>query len=68
MRRRFGLVVLFTAATAGLGAAWVKFPSAVAQAPTVTPKMQAPPEARSLSRAFSSVAKALRPSVVRVDV
>jgi serine protease Do len=34
----------------------------------VTPKMQAPNEARVLSAAFSSVARALRPSVVRIDV
>src|SRR4051812_3685197 len=34
----------------------------------VTPKMQAPSEARALSSAFSAVAKALRPSVVRIDV
>jgi len=34
----------------------------------VTPKMQAPNEARVLSNAFSAVAKALRPSVVRIDV
>src|SRR3954465_14720775 len=68
--RRYGLVVSFMAAVAGLGTAWVKFPGASAQTQpaAVTPKMQAPPEARSLSRAFSSVAKALRPSVVRIDV
>jgi serine protease Do len=41
---------------------------ALAQAAPVTPKMQAPPEAGSLSRAFSNVAKALRPSVVRIEV
>jgi serine protease Do len=34
----------------------------------VTPKMQPPTEARVLSSAFSSVARALRPSVVRIDV
>jgi serine protease Do len=34
----------------------------------VTPKMQAPAEARALSRAFAATARALRPSVVRVDV
>ena len=39
-----------------------------APATTVTPKMQAPPEARSLSNAFSRVAKAVGPSVVRLDV
>jgi serine protease Do len=34
----------------------------------VTPRTQAPNEARVLSSAFSAVAKALRPSVVRIDV
>src|SRR5581483_10945800 len=34
----------------------------------VTPKMQAPNEARVLSSAFSAVARALRPTVVRIDV
>lgn len=43
-------------------------PRALGQAPAVTPKTQAPPEARALSRAFANVAKALRPSVVRIDV
>jgi serine protease Do len=35
---------------------------------TVTPKTEAPNEARVLSSAFSAVARALRPSVVRIDV
>jgi serine protease Do len=57
------LVTIFTLGTGG--ALW----RAEAAAPAaVTPKMQAPPEARSLSRAFSGVAKALRPSVVRLNV
>ncbi len=34
----------------------------------VTPKTETPNEARVLSRAFSSVAKALGPSVVRIEV
>jgi serine protease Do len=34
----------------------------------VTPRMEAPNEARVLSSAFSAVARALRPSVVRIDV
>jgi serine protease Do len=34
----------------------------------VTPKTEQPTEARVLSRAFADVAKALRPSVVRIDV
>ena len=60
-------------ATAGLavGALWLVPPvSSEGQAApaAVTPKMQAPPEARALSKAFSGVARALRPSVVRLDV
>jgi serine protease Do len=60
-------------ATAGLaaGALWVvpNVGSGQAAPPAaVTPKMQAPPEAKAMSRAFSGVAKALRPSVVRLDV
>jgi serine protease Do len=43
-------------------------PSQAAPPSAVTPKMQAPAEARALSKAFSGVAKALRPSVVRLDV
>jgi serine protease Do len=48
--------------------------SAPAEAPglsaggPMTPRTQAPNEARVLSSAFSAVAKALRPSVVRIDV
>jgi serine protease Do len=34
----------------------------------VTPKTERPPEARALSSAFAATAKALRPSVVRIDV
>jgi len=34
----------------------------------ITPRTQAPAEARALSSAFAAVAKALRPSVVRIDV
>jgi serine protease Do len=62
-----------TLATVGLatGALWLvpQVGSRGQAAPAaVTPKMQAPPEARALSKAFSGVAKALRPSVVRLDV
>ena len=42
-------------------------PAAAASA-AVTPKTEAPNEARALSRAFSNVAKALGPSVVRIEV
>lgn len=44
-------------------------PAPVAAANTaVTPKTEAPNEARALSRAFSNVARALGPSVVRIEV
>jgi serine protease Do len=36
--------------------------------PSVTPKTEMPAEARALSSAFAAAAKALRPSVVRIDV
>ncbi len=42
-------------------------PSVPPKAP-VTPRTEIPNEARILSSAFSAVAKALRPSVVRIDV
>ncbi len=41
---------------------------AAAAGGSVTPKTEAPNEARALSRAFSNVAKALGPSVVRIEV
>ena len=72
MRRtsRRQVAVLLAGMAMGAGALWTFSPQPLTAAPpaVVTPKMQAPPEARSLSRAFSSVAKALRPSVVRLDV
>jgi serine protease Do len=45
-------------------------PAAPSLAPggVVTPRTEAPNEARVLSSAFSAVARALRPSVVRIDV
>ncbi|HEY7372590.1 MAG TPA: trypsin-like peptidase domain-containing protein [Polyangia bacterium] len=43
-------------------------PPSLAPGGTVTPKTEAPNEARVLSSAFSAVARALRPSVVRIDV
>src|SRR6476646_9087358 len=53
----------------GMGAeAWLRPPAVAAPAATVTPKTQTPNEARALSRAFAAVAKALSPSVVRIDV
>ena len=43
-------------------------PAAAAGGAAVTPRTEAPNEARALSRAFSNVAKALGPSVVRIEV
>ncbi|HEY4186595.1 MAG TPA: trypsin-like peptidase domain-containing protein [Polyangia bacterium] len=39
-----------------------------AQPAAITPKVEKPAEARVLSNAFATTAKALRPSVVRIDV
>jgi serine protease Do len=64
--RRDKIVTLAASAVWGLGVLFGQ-PGPTVAAP-VTPKMQAPPEAKSLSHAFSGVAKALRPSVVRLDV
>ena len=55
----------------GLGLGLRATPSVRAETPpatSVTPKTQVPQEARSLSQAFASTARALRPSVVRLDV
>ncbi len=49
------------------GVATTRFASA-AGAAAVTPKTETPNEAKVLSHAFSSVAKALGPSVVRIEV
>ena len=43
-------------------------PQPLPQGGTLTPKMEPPTEARVLSSAFSAAARALRPSVVRIDV
>ena len=59
-----GVPSLFHGSTAGSG---VVAPAAAAPA-AVTPKTEAPNEARALSRAFSNVARALGPSVVRIEV
>ncbi|HET6149003.1 MAG TPA: trypsin-like peptidase domain-containing protein [Polyangia bacterium] len=50
------------------GAAPATPPAPQASGGPVTPRTEAPNEARVLSSAFSAVAKALRPSVVRIDV
>jgi serine protease Do len=52
-----------------LGMGLHDMPKAQAQpATTLTPLTQVPPEARSLSQAFAGTARALRPSVVRLDI
>jgi serine protease Do len=51
----------------GAPAATLIAPAAAANA-AVTPKTEVPSEAKALSHAFSSVAKALGPSVVRIEV
>src|SRR4029079_12484063 len=58
-----GLPTLFHGTPGAPGIA----PAAAAGA-AVTPRTEAPNEARALSRAFSNVAKALGPSVVRIEV
>jgi serine protease Do len=54
------------AAVDAVGAALL--PAAEAASTAVTPKVEIPSEARALSRAFTAVAKALAPSVVRIEV
>ena len=57
--------VALVAASSGCGRAT----AAPAPAPAaITPKTERPAEARALSNAFAAAAKALRPSVVRIDV
>jgi serine protease Do len=51
----------------GLGIRSTPIAQAEPQA-AITPKTQVPQEARSLSQGFASTARALRPSVVRLDV
>src|SRR5215467_11239221 len=55
-------------AGAPAGTSFVGVAPAAAAGAAVTPKTEAPNEARALSRAFSNVAKALAPSVVRIEV
>lgn len=62
-------ITLSVAATFALSAAvWGVREASSQPARAVTPKTQMPSEARALSRAFAATAKALRPSVVRIDV
>jgi serine protease Do len=70
LRIFFSLAVFGAAVGFGLRTPTSVFPTASAQAAgaAVTPKTEAPNEARALSHAFSNVAKALGPSVVRIEV
>jgi serine protease Do len=62
------MIALALAGAMGAGSlATTRLASAAGPA-AVTPKTETPNEARVLSRAFSSVAKALGPSVVRIEV
>src|SRR3954470_18607560 len=63
-----GLPRLFHPQGAGAPAVVGVVAPAAAAGGAVTPKTEAPNEARALSRAFSNVAKALAPSVVRIEV
>ncbi len=66
--RSINLLAAGALLTAGLGLGVFFAPEAVSQGNAVTPKTAAPAEARVMSRAFAATAKALRPSVVRIDV
>jgi serine protease Do len=75
MRRRIlvlsvTLTAVALAAGLGLGVRFASRAVAESAAPpaAITPKTQVPQEARSLSQAFAATARALRPSVVRIDV
>ncbi|HXU04052.1 MAG TPA: trypsin-like peptidase domain-containing protein [Polyangia bacterium] len=74
MRAIVAAVALGTAGIFGLPTFFHGTPSgpqiapAAAAGAAVTPRTEAPNEARALSRAFSNVAKALGPSVVRIEV
>jgi serine protease Do len=67
-----GVGIRYTPRAVAQGAATTTtLPLAQASAPAagaITPKTQVPQEARSLSQSFAATARALRPSVVRVDV
>jgi serine protease Do len=76
---RFGGLAKLALFGAGIASGAVFFHGTDAQPPAlvapanaanaaVTPKTEVPGEAKALSRAFSSVAKALGPSVVRIEV
>jgi serine protease Do len=56
------------AGAAGRAAAEAARPGNEGGTTPVTPRTEKPPEARALSQAFAATAKAVRPSVVRIDV
>ena len=64
------LSLVMGAAAAGCTSASAAPPTALPPPPpaAMTPKVEKPAEARALSSAFAATAKALRPSVVRIDV
>jgi serine protease Do len=62
------LLALSLAGGIGAGGMALARHASAAAAGAVTPKTETPNEARVLSHAFSSVAKALAPSVVRIEV
>ncbi|HSS38170.1 MAG TPA: trypsin-like peptidase domain-containing protein [Polyangia bacterium] len=68
LRVIFSVAVLGAAAGLAVRTPHTSFSTAQAAGAAVTPKTEAPNEARALSHAFSNVAKALAPSVVRIEV
>jgi serine protease Do len=68
LRVMFSVAVLATAVGLAARKPTSVFSTAQAAGAAVTPKTEAPNEARALSHAFSNVAKALGPSVVRIEV
>ena len=68
LRVVFSVVALGAAVGLAVRTPHTSFSTAHAAGAAVTPKTEAPNEARALSHAFSNVAKALAPSVVRIEV
>ena len=62
-----GMAVVGLGVGLGCGLSSTRLAQAQPQA-AITPKTQVPQEARSLSQAFQTTARALRPSVVRLDI
>jgi serine protease Do len=68
LRVMFSVAVLGAAVGLAVRTPHSAFSTAQAAGAAVTPKTEAPNEARALSHAFSNVAKAVGPSVVRIEV